>query len=240
VAARRLLIVGNSVSMPPQAGTEAYPGRLFRMLGDEWQVSLIIKSGATVEEMEQDVLDALRARPDAVVLQVGINDCAPRPLGPAGRARLGALEPRWLRDRMIGAIHRWRPQIIRLRPLAQFTTIDRFAAAVTRIARAARDAGAAVLLLPITEVTDAAEARTPFTNREIARYNDALRGVAGEGVAWVDASVLLPGLTPSQYSHTPETVHWSAAAHQRVAEYVGEWVRSARAQAAHGRETRQS
>src|SRR5438876_3169138 len=151
MAARRLLVVGNSVSMPPQPGVAPYPERLATLARDRWQIATIIRSGGTIEEMEPDVLAALDTRPDALVVQVGINECAPRPLGPAGRARLGTLEPQWLRDRIIGVLHRWRPQIIRLRPLAQFTTLDRFAVSVSRIARAARAAGVRVLLLPITE-----------------------------------------------------------------------------------------
>src|SRR5206468_2107531 len=130
-----------------------YPQRLETLAAGSWQVITIIRSGATVEEMELEIVEALRGCPDALVLQVGINECAPRPLGVAGRARLGRLRPQWLRDRLIGVVHRFRPQIIRARPLAQFTTLDRFEASVSRVVRAARDAGAAVLLLPITQVT---------------------------------------------------------------------------------------
>jgi lysophospholipase L1-like esterase len=224
VATRRLLIVGNSVSMPPAADVAPYPDRLAALLGDGWTTAAIIRSGATVEEMEADVIAALASRPDAVVLQVGINECAPRPLGPAGRARLGRLKPVWLRARIIGAIHRWRPQIIRMRPLAQLTTLDRFVASVRRIAAAARSTGAAMLILPVTEVTAVAEARTPFTNREVARYNAALQAASADGAAWVDAATLFAGLTPAVYCHAPETVHWSADAHQRAAEYVAAWL----------------
>jgi lysophospholipase L1-like esterase len=226
MAARRLLIVGNSVSTPPQPGVAPYPERLATLAGDRWQIATIIRSGATIEEMETDVLAALGARPHALVVQVGINECAPRPLGPAARARLGVLKPRWLRDRIISVLHRWRPQIIRLRPLAQFTTLDRFAASVSRIARAAREGGVRVLLLPITEVTMIAEMRTPFTNRQVARYNRALQAAAVDGVAWIDVAALFPNQTPDAYCHAPETVHWSAAAHQRVAEYVAAWLGS--------------
>jgi len=98
VATRRLLIAGNSVSMPPQPGTHAYPERLAALVGDRWQIATIIRSGATIEQMEPEVLEALGARPHALVVQVGIHERAPRPLGPAARARLGVLKPRGLRD----------------------------------------------------------------------------------------------------------------------------------------------
>jgi hypothetical protein len=223
-----VLIVGNSVSLSPAAGIEAYPQRLRMAVGPEWQVATIVHSGKTVEEMEPEILEALGKGPSAIVLQVGINECAPRPLGPSGRRRLGALRPVWLRTAIIGAIHRWRPHIIRLRPLAQFTPLDRFAASVGRIVEAARPFGVRMLILPITAVTPAAEARTPFTNREVARYNDALRAVAGQTGTWVDTATLLPTLTPIDYCHEPETVHWSAAAHARVAEFIVAWLRAGR------------
>src|SRR5205809_916572 len=85
----------------------------------------------------------------------------------------------------------------------RLTTLDRFAASVSRIARAAREAGVRVLLLPITDVTMTAEMRTPFTNREIARYNRALQAAAVDGVAWIDAAALFPNQTPDAYCHAP-------------------------------------
>jgi lysophospholipase L1-like esterase len=212
--------------MAPALDVAPYPDRLAALVGGRWQITAIIRSGSTVEEMEPEVLDAMRARPDALVVQVGINECAPRPLGVTGRARLGRLRPQWMRERIIGLIHRWRPEIIRLRPLAQFTTADRFEASVSRIVRAARDAGVAVLLLPITHVTAVAELRTPFTNREVERYNGALQAAARDGSVWVNVAALFPGMTPDDYCHAPETVHWSGGAHQRAAEYIAAWLGS--------------
>lgn len=222
-AAPRLtvLVIGNSVSLPPALGVPAYPERLAERLGPNGSVTSVIRSGATVEEIEPEALEAIAAgRPSAVIVQVGINECAPRPLSLAQRQRLATLRPERLRGLIIRAIHRWRPQIIRLRPLAQFTPRDRFEAAVRRIAAAASQAGARVVLLPITGVTAAGEARTPFTNREVARYNDALRAAASPGVAFIDADTLLDRMTPADYCMTPDTVHLSAAAHERIAEYV--------------------
>ena len=220
----RLLLVGNSVSMPPAPDVTPYPDRLAALVDRRWQIVSIIRSGATIEQLEPEVMEALGRRPDALVVQIGINECAPRPLGVAGRERLGRLRPQWLRDRIIGVIHRWRPQIIRMRPLAQFTPLARFSRSVSRIAEAARRAGAPMLILPITSVTTEAERRTPFTNREVARYNGALRAAAGSGVTAVGTDVMLAGLTADDYCHSPETVHWSAMAHQRVAEYIADWL----------------
>ena len=84
-----VLIVGNSVSMPPAPDVPGYPERLAAMTAGRWSMETLIKSGETIEQMERDVLAAIARRPDRVVIQVGINECAPRPLSVAERERLG-------------------------------------------------------------------------------------------------------------------------------------------------------
>ena len=81
-----------------------------------------------------------------------------------------------------------------------------------------------MLLLPITRVTGTAEERTPFTNREVERFNGALHAMARGKVAWVDEATLLRGLTPMEFCATPDTVHLSRAAHQRVADFIVRWL----------------
>lgn len=219
-----LLIVGNSVSLPPAAGIDAYPERVALRLGDSWRTDTILRSGATVEEMEADVLAALVAQPDYLVLQVGINECAPRPLGVGERAWLGRLRPLRLRQLLIRVIHHLRPHIIRLRPLQQFTPLPRFVSSVRRIVMQAAAGGTRVLVLPITRVTAEAERRTPFTNREVARYNDALAPLASTLVHVASNEAIFGEAGPDTLCHTPETVHLSAAAHDAISDYILRWL----------------
>ena len=219
-----LLVVGNSVSLAPADGVPGYPERVAKRATD-WRQVVVIDSGATVEELAPRALDAIRAvSPEAVIVQVGINDCAPRPWSPRQRRWLGRLKPLALRQRIISAIHRWRPQIIRLRPLAQNAPLEKFDAAVGRLVAAARACGATVLLLPIPPIHEVAEARTPFANREIARDATALRRHAGEGVSYVDTETLFHSGDPSTYCITPASVHWNATAHDRAAQYIVTWL----------------
>ena len=222
--ARRLLIVGNSVSLPPAPGIAAYPERLADMMQGRWIIDTLLRSGETIEQMEADILAALAARPSRLVLQVGINECAPRPLGARERDALGRLRPLLLRGLIIRMLHRYRPQIIRARRLQQFTPLPRFVDAVTRILAAARRVDCRVLILPITTVTAVAERRTPFTNREVARYNEALRISAGNTAAFASQHELFADAPADDLCATPETVHLSGAAHQRIAEFVAAWV----------------
>lgn len=220
----RMLVVGNSVSESTSPGVPAYPQLLEQRLGGAWSVHSVVRSGQTIVELEPAVMSALATRFDRVVLQVGINDCAPRPLGLGERERLGRLRPEWLRSRIIRAIHVLRPHIIRTRSLQQFTPVAVFQATARRLVSAAQSAGARLLILPITTVTEVAERRTPFTNREVARYNAALASLASPAVRVATQREIFGSDDAAAIVASPETVHLSGAAHARVADYIVGWL----------------
>jgi hypothetical protein len=219
-----VLVVGNSVSMAPAPDVPGYPERLTAMTPARWNAETLIRSGETIEQMEPDVLAALAMRPERFVLQVGINECAPRPLSVAERERLGRLYPLWLRTLIIRGLHNFRPQIIRARRLHQFTPLPRFVASVGRVLAAAAQAGSATLILPITTVAAVAESRTPFTNREVARYNAGLAGFSGPSVRVISQQELFGASPADELCVTPDSVHLGAAAHQRIAAFIAGWL----------------
>lgn len=223
----RILIVGNSVSNPPSDGAPSYPRLLADRLGNTAAVETIIGSGETIEQMEQRAIRALTGGVDRLILQVGINECAPRPLTVAERARLSELRPAWLRRQIIQVIHRFRPHIIRARRLNQFTPLPAFMASLRRIAAAARSANASVLILPITTVTAIAERRTPFTNRESARYNAALTELASPTVYVASQREIFGTDDATGLVASPETVHLSPASHHLITTFILRWVATA-------------
>ncbi len=220
----KVLIVGNSVSQPPFPGAQSYPQLLGERLGPDVEIETIIGSGETIEQLEPAAISALATPRDRVVLHIGINECAPRPLSVAERARLSALRPKWLQRQIIRVIHRFRPNIIRVRPLHQFTPLPAFQLAVQRVLTAARSAGARVLVLPITTVTATAEQRTPFTNREVARYNAALLALASSAVHVATQREIFGSDEATPIVASPETVHLSPSAHAVIADYVAAWL----------------
>lgn len=221
----RVLLVGNSVSMPPMEGVAAYPELLEIRLGDEWRLVRIIRGGETVDQFEPEVLSTLETtRPRAVILQVGINECGPRPLNRKERERLGRVWPRWLRSLLIRVIHHFRPQIIRARGPNQFTPLAVFAESVQRIIAKAESLGSAVLILPITQVTPTAEIRQPFFNREIERYNSILRAFKGNAIVYLEQQELLGDDTPEGFCISRESVHLNGRAHERIAACVSDWL----------------
>jgi lysophospholipase L1-like esterase len=225
----RVLIVGNSVSQAPAPDVPAFPERLATRAGERWRFEHIVNSGATIEQMEADVTAALGRSPDRLILQIGINECAPRPLNWEERERLGRLRPLALRNLAIRIIHLLRPTIIRVRPLQQFTPLPRFVASTRRVVSAAAAKGIPVLILPITRVTAAAEVRTPYTNREIRRYNDGLATLDAPLVRIVTEPELFGAATADELCVTPDSVHLGAAAHARIAEFIAAWLETPRA-----------
>ena len=220
----RILIVGNSVSNPPFDGAPSYPRLLGEQLGAQATVITIIGSGETIEQLEARTIAALAGDVDRLVLQVGINECAPRPLSVSERAWLGRLRSDWLRKQIIRIIHRFRPQIIRVRGLRQVTPLPAFKASVARVVAAARERNIPVLILPITTVTAVAEARTPFTNREAARYNAALAAFSSAGVRVATQRDIFGTDEATGLVASPETVHLSPDSHRMMASFVQAWI----------------
>lgn len=219
-----MLIVGNSVSLPHLGEGRAYPELLEERLANQGTVERIIEHGKTIDELESRVLAGIDAHPpDTVVIQIGINECTPRPLSRAERSRLGRVRP-WFRDRIIQLIHIWRPQIIRLRPLIQNTSIPLFRTCIARILESIASRGARVLILPITTVPASVEARTPYMNREIAKYNAVLRSLARPGVQFVEESEIFGSARPDELCAGPDTVHLNPAAHEAIARWLARWL----------------
>jgi hypothetical protein len=129
-----------------------------------------------------------------------------------------------VRSLLIRVIHRLRPQIIRARGPNQFTPPAVFTESVQRVITKAVSLRCAVLILPITRVSTTVEIRQPFFNREIERYNDILRAFKGNGVFYLEPQELLGDNTPEGFCISPESVHLSGRAHERIAAFVTDWL----------------
>lgn len=225
ICPRRLLIVGNSVSLPPREGVSAYPELLEAQLGRQWAVYRIIRSGKTIDEFESEVVTGLNEiEPQALVLQVGINECAPRPLRRSERDRLERLRLRLLKSLIIRCIHQFRPQIIRFRGLNQLTELAVFAECVKGIVAICASLRCPVIILPIMSVTSATEARQPMINREIGRYAEMLKSLNSRSVFYLEQRKLFGDRGPNDFCITQESVHLNSWAHEQIASHVANWL----------------
>src|ERR1700761_8232573 len=84
----RIACVGDSIvagAFLPNPEFDSYPGQLFRMLGDQWEVNNFGVSGATLlnagdkpYQMEKAFTNALKYNPNIVIIGLGGNDSKPQ------------------------------------------------------------------------------------------------------------------------------------------------------------------
>ena len=225
---RILLVLGNSVSLPPPEAVGApvipYPALLRERLKPAgWRVEERSSSGATVAEIERTARNTLpRLQPAAVVIQLGIVDCAPRPLRPWERRLLERLQPRRLRDRIVAFLHEHRAPVIRRRGLIQKTDITAFREHFRRLLDDCLPATSAVAILPIFPATGAILARNPRLAAEIDKYNDAMS--MDPRAVTLDSVEVFGAVSIEDLSITPESVHLNQRGHDFIARAAERWL----------------
>jgi lysophospholipase L1-like esterase len=132
-------------------------------------------------------------RPHAVIVHVGIVDCAPRVLRPRERRWLQRLPSETARKAILQFIHRHRRAIVSLFPNRVYVSLPKFVAAVDQVMdRAARFPVKLLLFINIVTPTDSLEQRSPGFRAKVAAYNQALaQRVAGTAAQLVDLDGLL-------------------------------------------------
>lgn len=227
---RVLLILGNSVSMsPPEAKNDpvtCYPDLLRKRLGGEgWRVEHRSSSGATVDDIERTARQlAPELRPAAIVIQLGIVDCAPRPLRPSERDFLERVRPRLLRTAMVRFLHEYRATVIRYRGLIQRTDIVSFREHFRRLLEDCLAVTSRVAILPIFPATESILARNPRLAAEIDKYNAVMR--SDPRAVMFDAGEVFDGASIEALSVAPESVHLNQRGHELMAARLERWLRA--------------
>ena len=227
---RALLILGNSVSMsPPEAKDNpvtCYPDLLRERLQDAgWRVEHRSSSGATVGDIERTARQvAPELRPAGVVIQLGIVDCAPRPLRPSERGLLEYIWPRLLRDRIVQFLHENRATIIEHRGLIQRTNIISFKEHFRRLLEDCLAVTNRVAILPIFPATEPILARNPRLAAEIDKYNEVMR--SDPRAVMFDVGEVFDGASIEALSVAPESVHLNQRGHELMAARVERWLHS--------------
>ena len=224
---RILLVLGNSVSQAPPEAAEPvfpYPDLLQeRLKSAGWRVEQRSASGATVEEIERTARAALpQLCPSAVVIQLGIVDCAPRPLRPLERNLLGHVRPSALRNWFVALIHEHRAAIIGRRRLIQRMEIAPFREHFRRLVDQCLAVASKVSILPIFPATESILARNPRLAAEIGKYNEAMR-TDPRAVA-LDAEDVFGGVSIEALCAAPESVHLNQRGHDLIARRLECWL----------------
>jgi hypothetical protein len=197
----RISILADSLALPrpEEAGDvsyiETYPFRLQQFLDRALSgrcTSLVHEKAerrCTMPDVVRDWKEeVLLKKPDAVVVHVGVVDCAPRVFTPFERRVIQRLQPMWLRDVVLRFTKRYRPAIVQLRRNIVYTPLSAFKEAVESIVEMAADAELlALLFVKIVLPPATLESRSPSFTENVRRCNQILAQVAdGERVHLVD------------------------------------------------------
>lgn len=225
---RVLLILGNSVSMSPPEAVDrpvtSYPDLLLaRLRSAQWRVEHRNSSGATVDDIERTARQiAPELRPGAILIQLGIVDCAPRPLRPWERNLLERIRPRLLRDRIVKFLHDYRATIIRHRGLIQRTDLVSFRVRFRQLLEVCLAVTDRIAILPIFPATGSILARNPRLAAEIDKYNEVMR--SDPRAVMFDADEVFNGVAIDALCVTPDSVHLNQRGHELIASFVETWL----------------
>jgi lysophospholipase L1-like esterase len=228
----RVVAIADSLALPRIEGDtcvlleETWPARLARHLAACSPRGEVVTRGMrarTVDTLsnEQEWLEHVRfAQPDAIVVQVGITDCAPRIFSRAETRLLNSrLVPGALRKRIIAQRAEHRSELTARAPLAKvYTSPETFAAHLRIFVGKVRGNAwpLAVYVLPIVAHAAYCEAKSPGHTANLRQYNELLAVAAAElGHPLVD----LPGVGPDDAdAYCSDGYHLSVLGNQRVAE----------------------
>jgi len=215
---------------PPEARENpvtCYPDLLRERLETEgWRVEHRSSSGATVDDIERTARQIVpELRPAAVVIQLGIVDCAPRPLRPWERDLLGRIRPRLLHAVVVRFLHEYRAEVIRYRGLIQRTDIVAFREHFRQLLDHCLAVTNRIAILPIFPATSSILARNPRLAAEIGKYNEAMR--SDPRAVMFDVGEIFGKASIETLSVTPESVHLNQGGHELMAACLEKWLRSA-------------
>jgi hypothetical protein len=211
----KIVLATNSQGTAAGIGvSKAYPVLVVDSLAERDDVSVLAMTGFSVRDFNVHIENILLQKPDLVVLQIGIVECARRILSVREKEIIEAL-PYRLRRRLTKAMHDRRQRVILLRErlgrTTRLYTIEEFRTEIRSFRERLAAVGAEVLLLEIPRFAPAYEAEHfPLVNEDIDIFNRVLRD---EG-----AAVLLGGDDVAQRIWQSGTVHLTEAGHALAAE----------------------
>lgn len=226
---RKVLIVSDSIALPRESTgvglEESYPYRLHQALtansGGRLGVAPDCRRGRTVI----DALLALESQSgafDAVVIQVGIVDCAPRVFGASDVRAVRAARGDDAAEAMVAIAGTYRQALVGDRYNSVYVKIDRFEAGMRDAVRVASRLAPLVIVCGVVTPSKRGGklANVPLT-LNIADYNEAMKRVAEqEGAIFADADEYIWSRDDPTTCFTQDNYHYNAEGHRHCAEFL--------------------
>lgn len=229
-----LRVYGDSLSMPRHEDgityRETYAEIVRRELADFLgrPVDLYNRSigGSTLPQLMQLWESDTRyfgAAEECIIVQAGIVDCAPRPLGPRLRFLVGQL-PTFIKRRIIKFLHDNRARILRSGLGSRFTSPQVFAKTYQKWLHLMSERHQPVFIINIAPTTPDIEAHSPGLTKSIQYYNqmidDIVRDLAHPKIALIDAYQQVVDRGVSEYICPNDGHHITWKGHQLYAELI--------------------
>jgi lysophospholipase L1-like esterase len=164
-------------------------------------------------------------KPDVVILQIGIVDCAPRLFGPRQHAVLSnPLFPRPISAPIIKVMSRYRRQVIKLRPNVRYTKPQRFESSLDKLGQLINALPARAVALPIVDTFAEHEYRTPGYNEAVNAYNEIWRARAKRhNIGFLEPEQVF-GRREARELVLSDGHHLTQLGHHLVADALSDWV----------------
>jgi len=185
---KKIVILADSLSLPrPKKDIgniryeDTYPYlldiSLRKKLGHE--APIVTEKGKryrTITEVAADWREYVTWRkPEMVVVQVGITDCAPRVFSSTQRSKIERIRPLFLRTILLKLVHRYRRNIIESSRTKVYVPIEEYRETVARLVKLAESDNVRLLVFVKIAVPPAfVENRSPGLQRNVLLYNSVL------------------------------------------------------------------
>jgi len=175
------LFISDSLGLPNSK--TKYEDTIPYYLSQKGNVWLISHTGATVSEYVATLAELSKLMADSffdvAVIQLGLSDCAPRPLAIWWRDILSKLRPVGLRRTIIRGLHRHRPFIQKHIGYFQRTPYDVFKKDFDTLLRLVSSLSRSSIVVLMPPIKDSLEEHSPGLRKEIDRYNTLMKELAG-------------------------------------------------------------
>lgn len=183
-------VYGDSLSLPRWEDgihfSDTYPERVRQHLHSAFKKEIYLYNrslgGATIDQLHHQYVNDCKYFGDCddiIIIQAGIVDCAPRPLGRRTRSLVGTL-PFPIKRRLIAFLHNHRAQLLRSGLGSRFTTPRRFAAILRQWFSDLRNRHSQIIFINIAPTLPHIEAHSPGLTANICEYNKILADLVGE------------------------------------------------------------
>jgi lysophospholipase L1-like esterase len=226
----KVVIFGDSLALPrDDVGGDAcfevtYPFLIDQALRKRYgaHAPVLIERGRrlrTIEYVLDDWYEEVELKkPDAVVVHVGIVDCAPRVFLRRERAFVDRIRFTWVKKRLLKFAHDHRPAIIRMRPRV-YVPVERFERHVGEVVRKAQAAKLkSLFFVNILAPSNNMENRSPGFQRNVELYNQVLQAQARHSfVEIIDINKVLSAIESTE-NLTVDGIHFSETPHRMLAQ----------------------